>query len=299
MSKLISQSLIRFNAQPYKRRILIAPLHSISHRSETTTSSQFLRFYSSTSSTSFASSSGGNNDDDKKKNDDWVLLYQRDSERNRLPQAAFAFSILNSSYWLWYTLDFIPTINASPIDDLYVNPMIGVGGVTFGLMINVVTGLYPYLLVSKLGYAPKNQELSVWKHDLFPFIQEAKEPKRYSLGTLRLNTSSSDTQNLLQDSSTYTGHLGLQADDERLPFLMEVREKGELRDPQLLLQLLLDPKAMSDGQEGDVGRSRNRGDRRKKQPKKKKKQPSAPEASKSSIEPINVKRRYAKKIKKR
>lgn len=243
-------------------------------RSNTFSPKSFLRFYSGTISRYTPS----------KDEDDFVLLYHRDSKRNKLPQAALAFSILNSTYWMWYTLDFIPAVNASGFQ---INPLIGVGGVAFGLLINVVTGLYPYSLVSKLGYAPKDQELHVWKHDLFPFLQEAKHAKQYSLGTLRLNTSSDDTQNLLQDSSTYTGHLGMQANDERLPLLMEVRKRIELKNPELLLRVLLDPNAME-----EMGR--NRPDRKKKQPKRKK---QAAREAKSNIEPINIKRRYAKKNK--
>ncbi|CAJ1931916.1 unnamed protein product [Cylindrotheca closterium] len=305
MSKKIPQSLIRLHEQSCKPRFLMASsiqsniLGSSQKESGTTSSSSLppvLRFYSSTSAIGAPSSS---NDNSSNKDDDWALLYERDSERNKLPQAALAFSILNSSYWMWYTVDFIPTINNSPIDDLYVNPMIGIGGVTLGLLINLVTGLYPFSLVSKLGYAPKDQQLHVWKHDLFPLIKQAKEPKIYSLGTLKFHTASNDTQDLLKDSSTYTGHLGLQANDERLPMLMEVREKGELKDPQLLLQaMLLDPKAMIYGQE-DMGRSRYRADRKQKQPKKKKQEESPTETAKSSAEPINIKPRYAKKNKKR
>lgn len=287
MSKLFSNSLIHhFNLQSSKRGILKTTAASnigFLQRSPIKTSSS-IRFYSST----FSKYAPSNNDDD----DDFILLYHRDSERNKLPQAAFAFSILNSTYWLWYTLDFIPAVNASPLG-VQVSPMIGVGGVAFGFLINFVTGLYPSTLVSKLGYAPKDRQVHVWKHNLFPFITASKEAKVYPLGTLRLSTSSEDTQSLLQDSFNYSGHLGLQAKDERLPLLLEVRKRFELKDPELLLQVMLDPKAMD-----EMGRSRS--DRKKKQPQQQSKKTASPEqATVSSVEPVNIKPRYAKKNKKR
>eukprot|EP00980_Cylindrotheca_fusiformis_P031269 scaffold26101_cov113-Cylindrotheca_fusiformis.AAC.1 len=71
--------------------------------------------------------------------DDQILLYQRNPERNVLPRAAFGFSIFNSTYWLWYVLDFIPAVNntttaaaasssASAADLYYIHPAVGLGG---------------------------------------------------------------------------------------------------------------------------------------------------------------------------
>ena len=213
-------------------------------------------------------------------NDDMIVLYERDSERNKLPRAAFGFSIVNTTYWLWYALDFIPTVNASPIDDLHIDPMIGVGGIVLGLLINTVTGLYPASLVSKLSYSRTTNSLHLWGHDVFPWMRpqsNTTQPIEYPLGTLTIaNKSSNDAQRLLNDPLSYQGHLGLKEEVEkeeevlegekkkkkrkrRIPLLlMEIQEpRRELfltsdktesqKDKQilLLLQTLLDPQAVS------------------------------------------------------
>lgn len=217
-----------------------------------------------------------NSNDD---NDDMIVLYERNTERNKLPRAAFGFSIVNTTYWLWYALDFIPTVNSSPIDDLHIDPMIGVGGVVLGLLINTVTGLYPASLVSKLSYSRTTNSLYLWGHDLFPWMRPQSntttQPTEYPLGTLTIaNKSSNDAQRLLNDPLSYQGHLGLKEEEEvlggekekkkmkrkrRIPLLlMEIQEpRRELflssdktesqKDKQilLLLQTLLDPQAVS------------------------------------------------------
>jgi hypothetical protein len=178
---------------------------------------------------------------------DTILLYQRDAERNKLPRAAFGFSILNSTYWLWYLLDFIPAVNLSPIADLHINPAVGVGGLAIGAAINVATGLYPSSLISKLAYNPTSQKLYLWKVDL-PWIQQSSTPVEHPIGSLKLTTassSSSNTQRLLKNSATYEGHLGISIKDQPLPMLLEIRESSKVLDAPLLLQALLNPQALS------------------------------------------------------
>ena len=177
------------------------------------------------------------------KEENLVSLYQRNSERNKLPRTAFGFSLLNTTYWLWYSLDFIPAVNASPIGDLHVNPSIGFGGVALGIFINLLTGIYPSSLISKLAFDTSTQQFFVWKHDL-PLIRESGEPLVYSLGSLKIDPSSAETQELLEKSSLYQGHLGVSVGGKLFPMLLEVREPSELLDPQLMLQALLDPQAM-------------------------------------------------------
>mmetsp|Transcript_22002 Transcript_22002/g.61191 ORF Transcript_22002/g.61191 Transcript_22002/m.61191 type:complete len:244 (+) Transcript_22002:117-848(+) len=80
------------------------------------------------------------------------ILYQRDPRRNGLPKASFLVSSMNSMYWLWYVFDFIPAVNASPIEDLHVDPIYGFGGLGLSILIQSVFTFYPLSLVSKIGY---------------------------------------------------------------------------------------------------------------------------------------------------
>jgi hypothetical protein len=182
--------------------------------------------------------------------DDAVLqqiLYQRNTDRNTIPRAAFGASVFNTVYWLWYSLDFIPAVNASPIEDLHIDPAMGFGGLALGLMINSVTFLYPMSLISKLAYSPSTQTWHLWKHEL-PLIRPSTTPVSYSLGDLKMDPSSSETKNILDglngNLTKYRGHLGISAEDKNIPFLLEIREPTEVMDSDLLLQALLNPQAM-------------------------------------------------------
>jgi hypothetical protein len=178
----------------------------------------------------------------KPKLDNKILIYQRESERNKVPRAAFGFSVANTTYWLWYALDFIPAVNTSPITDLHIDPAIGFGGVALGFFINALTGLYPTSLISKLAYDSSTGTFFLWKHDM-PFIRQSAVPLVYPLGSLKMDHSSSDTRKLVKENRNYKGHLGISVEGRWIPMLLEVRGPSELLDPQLMLQALLDPKA--------------------------------------------------------
>ena len=79
---------------------------------------------------------------------DDVIFYERKPAYNKLPQGALGVSVANTVYWTWYTFDFIPTVNASPIEALHVDPRVGLFGIGLGVSINIVTVLYPMSLVS-------------------------------------------------------------------------------------------------------------------------------------------------------
>ena len=101
-----------------------------------------------------SNSSNSNNSNSKSKSNDVVMhmLYQRDASRNALPKASFLVSSLNSAYWLWYVFDFIPAVNASPIEELHADPVYGFGGLGLSLLIQSAFTLYPLSLVSRIGY---------------------------------------------------------------------------------------------------------------------------------------------------
>lgn len=174
------------------------------------------------------------------------LLYLRDSEHNLLPRAAMGFSSLNTIYWTWYTLDFIPAINHSPIESLHVNPMIGWGALALGVAINGLAAFYPNSLVSKVEFRPGTKELMVYGHSL-PFVGFSSQPRIYPLGEISLDPASSDIKKILQtykgDIRKYTGHLPLLITDKTIPWLLEVRDGNEeIHNGEVLLQALLNNK---------------------------------------------------------
>ncbi len=211
---------------------------------------------------------------DRKDEDDNVrLLYKRDEERNTLPKTSFLVSSVNSIYWVWYVVDFVPAINASPIESFHVNPTYAYGGLGLSILIQSAFALYPLSLVSKIGYraaistseksddgrgktksAPSmgDDELLVWKHTL-PLMRTSSEPLVFPMGSIGLDKTSENTRIILEDHggnfANFEGFLGLQkvAGKEpksngiaaNLPLLLDIRKPSEVRDSESMLHMLL------------------------------------------------------------
>jgi len=168
------------------------------------------------------------------------ILYQRDPRRNGLPKASFLVSSMNSMYWLWYVFDFIPAVNASPIEDLHVDPIYGFGGLGLSILIQSVFTFYPLSLVSKIGYRAspaiaiatatadrsstgspnkkknttqhEQRDILVWKHTL-PLLHTSQKPLVFPVGGITMDKTSDDTRKILEelggDVGKFEGHLGL------------------------------------------------------------------------------------------
>ena len=219
------------------------------------------------------SPSGGNQND----NDDGsvVLLYRRDTARNALPRASFLASSANSVYWLWYVFDFVPAVNASPIEALHGNPIYGFGGLGLSILIQTAFTLYPLSLVSKIEYktsqpaaatsppsrkgsTPQMQrDILVWKHTL-PMLNVSPTPLVIPLGGITMDKASDDARAILEelggDVGKFEGHLGLYRVPEKkakgnessltinFPLLAEIRSPSEVYDSEMMLQTLLSGK---------------------------------------------------------
>jgi hypothetical protein len=158
-----------------------------------------------------------------------------------LPKSAFLVSSLNSIYWIWYVVDFVPALNASPIENFHVDPIYGFGGLGLSILIQSAFTLYPLSLVSKIAYrAPptanhfgsnssddrltkkqkkknntalqKQQEILVWKHTL-PLLQTSSKPLIFPVGGITMDKTSETTRTILEDLGgnigKFEGHLGL------------------------------------------------------------------------------------------
>lgn len=181
--------------------------------------------------------------------DSLLQLYQRDGDRMRMPRAALGMSALNTTYWLWYSLDFIPAVNASPLHDLHIDPKLGWGALALGVVINGLTALYPSLLVSRLNYDPGQNQLLVYRHS-FPLLSPSTQSTSYALGEVSIAHSDSNLKKILGDYKgdwrKYKGHLALKRKNHTIPLLMEIQNgREEVKDGEMLLQVLLRPKALS------------------------------------------------------
>lgn len=174
-----------------------------------------------------------------------VLIYERDPTRNAPTTASFFASSLNSIYWVWYVVDFIPAVNASPLESFHINPLYGFGGLGLSLLIQSAVALYPLSLVSKITYrtsAPsvlsdsddkpkqknstlqqKQDEILVWKHTL-PLLRTSSKPIVFPVGGFALDKTSEKTRIILEelggDVGKFEGHL----------FLKKVPQKERIHD---------------------------------------------------------------------
>jgi hypothetical protein len=101
-----------------------------------------------------------------------VVLYRRDLSNpdamhtTTLMRSGFFFSTFHTLYWVWYTFDFLPAVNASPMTVLHVDPMIGVAGIGFALALQSAFMIFPRRLISKLTYRPDEQRICIHTHRL-------------------------------------------------------------------------------------------------------------------------------------
>lgn len=214
-----------------------------------------------------SSNNNRNNANDDDDDDDYQVLYQRDLSRNRMPRILLNFSVINTTYWIWYVLDFIPAINSSSATELHVDPTVGIVGVAIGIGMTSMMILYPILSISQLSFSYKKLQWKVWKHDL-PFISMSKYPIEYKLGTLTIDPSSADVKTIIQQHNgnirDFQGHVGITVKGHQLPLLMEIQSpknvpgsdttststktgfsiNDDMNHSDLLFQALVNPKSI-------------------------------------------------------
>ncbi|KAL7524627.1 hypothetical protein ACHAWF_001028 [Thalassiosira exigua] len=112
----------------------------------------------------YASSHKSEQDKERK----WTLLYHRNPSKSTAPRTMLGVSTFNFSYWVWYVLDFTPSVNASAqakaalgqidpetLEMLLINPSVGYVGLGVASAIWLGAYLYTKQLVSAI-WAPKN-----------------------------------------------------------------------------------------------------------------------------------------------
>ena len=190
------------------------------------------------------------------------LLFERGRENFFLMRSGLGFSCFNTAYWLWYTAEFIPLVNASPIENLHINPALGWAGIAFGLSVQTIFFMYPKRLISRLTYRPAGfgsdgmavpAHLSIYTHQL-PLIQPATRP------TVVVSSSSAESTLLdpLSNSASvlvgkhkgniqdYKGILVIRNPNKmkfpwRPPLVLDFRDDSRVPHPHRLVQALLYP----------------------------------------------------------
>ena len=109
-------------------------------------------------------------------NEHEIVLYERSPGNLAIVKSGFGFSCFHSIYWVWYAVDFVPTVNAAAMTQLHVDPMIPIVGVVFAGIVQAIFTGYPLRLVSKLGWRPASREFTVYTHTL-PLIRPSLSPR--------------------------------------------------------------------------------------------------------------------------
>ena len=193
------------------------------------------------------------------------LLFEGSREKFALMRTGLGFSCFHTAYWLWYTTEFIPNVNASPMQNLHVEPAVGWAGFVFGLAIQAVFFVYPKRLVSRLTYRPAGfvsdgmaapAQVSIYTHQL-PLIQPATRPT----AVVRMSSSEETTATLLDplskpasvlidqlngDIQAYEGVLAIRNPNKtrlpwRFPLLLDFQKDTRVPNSSRLLQALLYP----------------------------------------------------------
>ena len=205
------------------------------------------------------------------KNDSFTLLYKRNPDRNVFAKASLLISSLNTTYWIWYIVDFVPTVN-STIGNIY--PVWSYGCLGVSIFIQSAFTIYPLSLVSKISYRSTTSsnaadrlsnkdnasqirpELLVWRHTL-PFLRISSKPLIFPVGSLAIDMNSKTTHTILEDLDgnigNFEGHLALKrVSDEKtggedssssitmkLPLIVDIQNQSEVYDSELMLYNLL------------------------------------------------------------
>jgi hypothetical protein len=112
-----------------------------------------------------------------------VLFHNPVNASERLMRSGLLVSTIHTLYWIWYTVDFIPTVNQAAMQALHVSPVIGYAGIALAVGIQTAFLWYPYRLISKISYQPTRQKLLLYTHRI-PLMRPNLLPSAsFPLGT--------------------------------------------------------------------------------------------------------------------
>lgn len=204
-----------------------------------------------------------------KDDNDSVLLYKRESS-NFLPKVGLRLAMAHNLYWVWYVIDFMPTIHATMQPEM-VDNTIGIVGLVTATVMNCGAMLYPKSLISEIRMKPKAQTKSVSSssaskgqqqdhqnlqqqpniivktHTLF---LNPSKPKEYEHGQVVLDSPDDVTKifSAFQgDMKGYSGYLPVHAEGLYINLLLHLNPKdapNEIIHQDLLLSMLVPSKVI-------------------------------------------------------
>lgn len=187
------------------------------------------------------------------------LLFERGNDQFTLIRSGLGFSSFHTAYWIWYTTDFVPTVNAANIPELYVDPMLGITGTLFAAGLQLLFFAWPKRLVSRLTYRPSRDiggqivpaQFCVYTHAILGVVPatvpSAVIPVTNDKGHSLIDPSTHEAKEVLANFSdqlqNYRGYLRIRNPKMSWPpLVLDFRDSSKIPHPDRLLQALLNPK---------------------------------------------------------
>jgi len=165
--------------QPLRQETMALKVHGVSFASSTTQRRK------------------GSRETDQKSSDS-IALYERPSDTIKFTRAGLAMGYFTSCYWTWYAIDFVPTVNSSPIPDLHISPWVGVVACTIFYAGTACCAVYCTRMVSKVVLQTDSPDpIHIYRYRL-PFMMPSSKPEQYPLGNALLDYNSDGAQKLLE-----------------------------------------------------------------------------------------------------
>ena len=211
------------------------------------------------------------------KSDEELLYYSRAPNRAMVPRGLLAMTILHTSYWLWYVLDFTPSLNAAAAkkNELIaaasdgavafsgVDTTVGYLGLGMAIMMSLGSAAFPKYLISEIR-EESNGALRVSVHSLpFCIPQTGSQATVYPPAGVTIDSTADADAIFAKNNGDLTksrGFLALRATGKRVNFLLNISAEDTMNRPDVLLDHIL-PSAVRTANENQAvtsGRKKRR-----------------------------------------
>ena len=205
------------------------------------------------------------------------LLYARAQNRAMVPRGLLAMTTLHTSYWLWYVLDFTPSLNAAAAkkNELIaaasdgavafsgVDSTVGYLGLGMAIMMSLGSAAFPKYLISEIR-EENSGALRVGVHSLpFCIPQTGSQATVYPPAGVTIDSTADADAIFAKNNGDLTksrGFLALRATGKRVNFLLNISAEDTMNRPDVLLDHIL-PSAVRTANENQAvtsGRKKRR-----------------------------------------
>jgi len=178
-----------------------------------------------------------------------------------LPRGLLAMTTVHTSYWLWYVLDFTPSLNAAAAkkNELLaatagstattaetfagIDPTIGYLGLGMAIMMSLGSAAFPKYLISEIREEGKGGALRVGVHSL-PFCtpQMGAQAQVYPPAGVVIDSTADASAIFTRNNGDLTksrGFLALRATGKRANLLLNISAEDTMSRPDALFEYIL------------------------------------------------------------